>query len=443
MSSPRTTTVRRRARRRTDHVPPRRTLLRASGVLALLLFAAFVAVTSYDGVPGRAYRTVYASVPQSGNLILHDQVRVRGVRVGQVLATSVDDDGRARLTLQLEPGVDLPADTGVRVRANGLLGARYVELVPGTRPQQLADGATVRGGEDSLTFGVSEALTTFDRDTRGALGTSIRELGAGLVGRGAGVNETLRVFRPALPEFRTLAAEILRPPGAVRRLLPSLDAGVGALDANRRDLVDGLRPASDALVPLVARRRSVQRTLERAPAALAAADAGLGEGVRLLAAARALVTQAGRTLPPATGGVRAATALLRESPKPLRRADALLRQVTPTVPEVLRVTTAASPLLKPLRDGLDELVPILHQVARYDCDIVNFATVFRSMTGFGGGAGEGPNGPAMAFRLQVIAPMLGESARVPDPAGLVQRDGYPEPCKYLSKPYTNVPVRVP
>jgi len=436
MSSPRTTTVRRRARRRTDHVPPRRTLLRASGVLALLLFAAFVAVTSYDGVPGRAYRTVYASVPQSGNLILHDQVRVRGVRVGQVLATSVDDDGRARLTLQLEPGVDLPADTGVRVRANGLLGARYVELVPGTRPQQLADGATVRGGEDSLTFGVSEALTTFDRDTRGALGTSIRELGAGLVGRGAGVNETLRVFRPALPEFRTLAAEILRPPGAVRRLLPSLDAGVGALDANRRDLVDGLRPASDALVPLVARRRSVQRTLERAPAALAAGDAGL-------AATRALVTQAGRTLPPATGGVRAATALLRESPKPLRRADALLRQVTPTVPEVLRVTTAASPLLKPLRDGLDELVPILHQVARYDCDIVNFATVFRSMTGFGGGAGEGPNGPAMAFRLQVIAPMLGESARVSDPGGLVQRDGYPEPCKYLSKPYTNVPVRVP
>jgi hypothetical protein len=87
---------------------------------------------------------------------------------------------------------------------------------------------------------------------------------------------------------------------------------------------------------------------------------------------------------------------------------------------------------------------VLTTVAPYGCDIINFATIFRSMTGFGGGGGEGPNGPAMAFRLQVIAPMVGEAARVADPAGLVHRDGYPAPCTYLSKPYTSATnVRVP
>jgi hypothetical protein len=41
----------------------------------------------------------------------------------------------------------------------------------------------------------------------------------------------------------------------------------------------------------------------------------------------------------------------------------------------------------------------------------------------------------MAFRLQTVPPSAGEVAGMKDDTGIVVRDGYPEPCKYLSTPY--------
>jgi virulence factor Mce-like protein len=429
---------------RSENPSATRTLLRASGVLALLLVVVYVAVTSYSGVPGRSYNTVYVSVPQTGNLILHDQVRIGGVRVGQVLGTTVDDSGNARVELQLDKDTRLTRDTAVAIRANGLLGARYVELKPGRSRQTLAAGATIRGGADSLSFGVSEALNTFDKETQGALGTMVRGLGTGLLGRGQQLNDTIRVARDAMPRFKLLADTALARTGAPRRLLPSLEQGMTPLDENRRAITALFGPASDALAPLVDQRSAVQDLLDQAPSTLTVADSGLQAGVPLLAAARAVAKSADRTLPYAPAALRATTRLLRTSDKPLDRAGTLLDEVGPTVPAVLKITRSLKPVLPRLQDLLDETSPVLTKVAPHACDIINFATIFRSMTGFGGGGGEGPNGPAMAFRLQVIAPAVGEALRIPDPAGMVRRDGYPAPCKYLSKPYASATiVRVP
>jgi hypothetical protein len=81
------------------------------------------------------------------------------------------------------------------------------------------------------------------------------------------------------------------------------------------------------------------------------------------------------------------------------------------------------------------------RLGRYGCDVVNFGAVFRSMTGLGG-TGEGPGGPAMEFRLQAIPPSAAEAAGISDHSGLVTRDGYPAPCKYLASPYPATPARV-
>ena len=88
-------------------------------------------------------------------------------------------------------------------------------------------------------------------------------------------------------------------------------------------------------------------------------------------------------------------------------------------------------MLPRVDDALGELTPMVRDLAPYGCDIINFGTVFRSVTGFGG-TGEGPNGPAMSFRLTVI-PSPTENAGVRDGSGLVKRDGYPAPCKYRAE----------
>ena len=105
----------------------------------------WTAVTSYSGVPLRDYDHYVVEVPATGNLIAHDQVRIGGVRVGQVEKTAITPDGKARLALQLERGTRLPADTQVVLRANGLLGARYVQLVPGASSRLLRSGKRAQG----------------------------------------------------------------------------------------------------------------------------------------------------------------------------------------------------------------------------------------------------------------------------------------------------------
>jgi virulence factor Mce-like protein len=415
----------------------RRVVIR--GLVFLMIFGAFayVAMSSYNGVPGRSYDHVEASVPRTGNLIAHDPVRIAGRRVGQVEKVSAAPDGNAHVRIQLEKGNDLPADSKILLRSDGLLGARYVELVPGTSHTRLAPGAVIRGGTNSLTYGVTEALDTFDRETRGGLGSTLGELGKGTLGRGHVLNDAFRRGGHALGPFDQMLRRLLRQPQANEALLPSLNGAVAPLDANRRDLGRLLGTAATALTPFVDERTAVRDALAAAPSSLASADAGLGRSRTLLRAARSLAREANLTLPTAPGGLRAAATLLRESPTPLKRTTALLKTADPAIPALLKITAGAAPLLTPLHELFSDATAIVNGIAPYGCDIENFGAVFRSMTGMGG-YGDGPNGPAMGFRLQAVSPLPGEVLSAKDGTGLMHRDGYSQPCKFLSGPYNTV-----
>ncbi|HYF24349.1 MAG TPA: MlaD family protein [Baekduia sp.] len=421
---------------RKDREPMSRVLTRGLLMLAGLIALTTLAVKAQDGVPGKSYDYVEASLPEVGNLISHDPVRIAGKRVGQVADVGTGEDGNAIVRLQLESGTDLPSDSQVLLRANGLLGARYVELVPGRRAP-LRDGELLRGDENALTYGVTEALDVFDRQTRGALGSLLGEAGTGMLGNGRELNDALRLGGDAIVPFRRLMRRLEAQPGALQALLPSMTSALRPLDEHRRELFAGAGAAADALGPFARRGDDVRATLAEAPGTLAAANAGLGQGTALLAAARAVATQANATLDRAPGALRATAALLDESPRPLRRTRGLLQEAGPAVPAALRLTKAADPLLRPLREAFSDLTPMSRQIARYECDIRNFGAVFRSMTGLGG-FGEGPNGPAMGFRLQAVAIPPTEMLSVKDSSGLLKREGYPEPCKYLAKPYPTI-----
>jgi phospholipid/cholesterol/gamma-HCH transport system substrate-binding protein len=425
-------------RPRTNQVPPAQVFLRGGIVTALLVGFIALAVTLYSGVPGRSYIDVQAAVPVVGNLIQHDPVRVDGVRVGQVAAVDTTADGRALLKLKLDPGTTLPVDTTVVVRANGLLGGRFVQLVPGRSAQELRDGGNIKAAAESITFGVPETLDTLDAKTRGRLQDMLAGLGTGLAGRGTGLNTFFRRASDEITHAQDLIETTLARPGSVEALLPSLKAGVAPLDANRDDLAALFGATSDALQPFVTERDGVRSLLSAAPPALDAARAGLGNGTRLLAAVRQVADAARRTLPPAPRGLRSAAALLREAGVPLKRTNALLQEASPTVPQVLRVADALRPVLPGLKAASDDLTPMVTTLGAYGCDIVNLGTTFRSMTG-SGGTGSGPNGPLKNFRLQAIVPALGEALQTTDHTGLLIKDGYPAPCKYGPTTYPHIP----
>lgn len=428
-----------RGRRRRDVEPPIRTVVKGLAVSAVVGVLIWLAVSAYNGIPFTNYSTLYVSIPAAGNLLPHDPVRIAGVRVGQVLSKSLGSNGRVRLSLQLEPGVTVPADTAVAVRAQGLLGARYVDLVLGHSAHALPSGSTLTASTSALTFGVPEALDTFDAQTRGALGAMVRGLGAGFLGRGRGLNDALRLDAPQMVPFQQLAATILARPGAAQRLLPSLDRMTTALAGSGAQIAGTFTPGAAALAPFVTERGALRATLDQAPAALESATTGLTQGTRLLGATEALATALHGTLPDAPAGLRRLTSLLKTSPQPLDRAAALLGTAQQAVPAALQITGSLQPVLAPLSQGLARLTPMLDQIAPYGCNVENLGAVFRSMTGLGG-TGTGPHGPAMAFRLTPVPPGGQGFFGSTDTSGLTQRDGYPAPCHYLASTYPAIGV---
>ncbi|MCW3041273.1 MAG: Mammalian cell entry related domain protein [Solirubrobacterales bacterium] len=426
-----------RTTRRRDTPPPVSTAVGGIAVVILLAILGWQALRVYNGVPLRNYSTVYVSTPQVGNLLSHDPVRIAGARVGQVLKRDVGTDGRPRIQLQIEPGTSLPADTHVAVRGAGLLGARYVELIPGRSTQPIADGATITGTPASYTYGLPETLDTFDAQTRGGLSDMVGGLGQGFFTNGAPLNDSIHAIGTRAAKFGVFSRKVLKREGAAGRLLPALDAAVAPLDANRERLGAAMPQLSGALEPFIVKRKDLRETLDVAPPTLAALRPDLAEGTRLLASVRRAATAATRTLPGAPAGLHSLTALLKAAPVPLDRTNQLLKAVPAAVPGALRITSAVRPVLTPLRNLLTSASDPLHTVARYSCDVVNFGETMRSMTGFAQPGPDGPIGKAQAFRLQLLLPISAEPLGVKDTSGLLRRETMDQvtPCKYLAKPY--------
>lgn len=89
-------------------------------------------------------RTITAYFPTATAIYPHDEVRVSGVKVGNI--KSIQPQGtRAKLTLQVDRGVPIPADAKAVIVAPNLVAARYVQLSPAYRDSGpvMHDGAVI------------------------------------------------------------------------------------------------------------------------------------------------------------------------------------------------------------------------------------------------------------------------------------------------------------
>lgn len=73
-------------------------------------------------------------------------VRIRGVRVGEVEELAHDEDGRAIVTMRIDPGVRVPASTTAAVEPLSVFGPKFIQLDPGEGEDDgpwLEPGATI------------------------------------------------------------------------------------------------------------------------------------------------------------------------------------------------------------------------------------------------------------------------------------------------------------
>ena len=117
------------------------------GLLALAYLSLQVGGLSYKGSGGMELRATFEEI---GGLKERAPVRVSGVTVGQVASIRLADDLRAYVVLDVDPGLELSADTSAAIRTNGLLGDQFVALEPGGEEELLRTGDEVAFTESAL-----------------------------------------------------------------------------------------------------------------------------------------------------------------------------------------------------------------------------------------------------------------------------------------------------
>src|SRR5512138_3773220 len=113
-------------------VSPRQELWVGSFVLAGLAAIAYLSISIGGlraGGPGGL--EISAKFDEVGGLKNRARVVVGGVKVGQVKSIALEPDFRARVTLDVDRRLKLPADSSASILASGVLGDQYIALEPG------------------------------------------------------------------------------------------------------------------------------------------------------------------------------------------------------------------------------------------------------------------------------------------------------------------------
>lgn len=119
----------------------------------VLLVAGWFLVFAYertDATIGDGY-TLTARFDQIDGISVGSDVRLAGIKVGTVTASRLDTLAfQAIIHFSIDNSVELPTDTALAVTQEGLLGGKYLTLLPGGMEETLNEGDEIEETQDSV-----------------------------------------------------------------------------------------------------------------------------------------------------------------------------------------------------------------------------------------------------------------------------------------------------
>ncbi len=100
---------------------------------------------------GDHYYTLNAKFTSATGLKPGSNVEIAGVRIGQVEAISLEPVMNiAVVTMKIEKGIELQDDSIASVKTAGLIGDKFVNIIPGGSLDPLSPGGTITETESAL-----------------------------------------------------------------------------------------------------------------------------------------------------------------------------------------------------------------------------------------------------------------------------------------------------
>jgi phospholipid/cholesterol/gamma-HCH transport system substrate-binding protein len=321
---------------------------------------------SIPGITG-GYR-VTASMSDVQNLVFDSEVRIAGVQVGKIRGLERKDD-RIEVVMEIR-GEAQPLHEGATVvlRTKTLIEETYVEVTDGTG-EAIPDGGRLPASAERASVKFDDLLDTLTPETRVALASAVRRLGAATKDEAQALSVTLAALghlgrdgHDAVDVIASQSQELAALVGETAKLLAVLDEGQGQIARLVTVSERVTRATADKSGRLEETIRLLPGLLDRAKAA--------SPPVRELAAA----------LTPLADPLRRAAPDLQAALEALPGVTADLRGLVPPLDQALdkmpatfdRTPTAAadiSALVPTLRVALSDLNPMLAYLAPYGRDL--------------------------------------------------------------------------
>ena len=230
------------------------TRARRMGMRGLALGATAMILTScgWKGIanvplnlgPGsqKGSETIYVQIPDTLALNVNSRVRVADVFVGTVRKIELKD-WVPTLTLNIEPGLDLPANATAKIGQSSILGSQHVELsAPANPSSQL-----LRTG-DTIPLERTSAFPTIER-TLASLATVLR---------GGGI-PNLEIIQNEVNNLLTGNAD------QIRAFLTKLDTFTGELNKQRDDIAQAIESTNNLFSYVASRNNTLDQLLVDLP----------------------------------------------------------------------------------------------------------------------------------------------------------------------------------
>lgn len=126
------------------------TVVGALVLIGAALFLGYLMTVGDVGAKAGGY-AIKARFGQVGALKEGDEVRVAGVRVGQVSRVSLDPATYFAATeLTIDRGVGLPSDSSAKITSDGLLGGVHISVEPGAAEDMIKPGGELQNTQGAV-----------------------------------------------------------------------------------------------------------------------------------------------------------------------------------------------------------------------------------------------------------------------------------------------------
>ena len=117
----------------------------AAGAVVLVVALGFLAyAVAHTGRGGMAGELLHARFERIDGLSPGAEVRIGGVKVGSVIASRLDPQTfQAMVDFTVASDVHLPSDSSAAISSDGLLGGKYVAIVPGGETATIPAGGSL------------------------------------------------------------------------------------------------------------------------------------------------------------------------------------------------------------------------------------------------------------------------------------------------------------